>query len=320
MQLLKNLLAVGCMAIGLFAGSAQAQDYPTRPVELLVPFPAGGGSDVLARAFAEASRKHFPQPIIVTNKPGAIGSIGFLEGATAKPDGHKITMVSPELLLAAHLGIGKVTFEDFVFICRINLDPAALTVRADAPWNTIEEFLAHARAKPGQLTVASSGTGSIYHVASAALEEQTGIKVNHVPYQGSAPAILGLLSGQVDATTVSPGEVSAYVAAGKLKVLAIMTNKRIKGFESVPTFKERNIDLQVETWRGLAVPKTTPAHIVQRLGVLMTKVNEESAYRDTFERQHMGFVYEPGDRFRLALAKENDQFKRIVPALHITKQ
>lgn len=303
----------------LWASAAPAETYPSRPVELLVPFPAGGGSDVLARAFAEAARRTFPQPLTVINKPGAIGSIGFYEGGHAKADGYKITVLSPELLLAPLIGIGKASYEDFTVIAKINSDPSAITVRANAPWKTIEEFIADARARPGAMTVGNSGNGSIYHVAAAAFEEQTKIKVNHVPYQGSAPAVLGLLGAQVDAATVTPGEVSTYVKAGQLRVLAVMSDQRVKGFENVPTFKERGYDLRVSTWRGIAVPKGTSPEIVRQLSELAQKVNQEPVYRNVFEKQNLGLVYEDAETFRKNLQAQNEQFKRLVPGLILNK-
>ena len=186
-------LTVVAATIGLTQTSAQASDYPARPVELIVSAAAGGGTDVLARAFAESSKKHFSQPIIVVNRPGAASSIGFTEVANAKPDGYKLGVLTVNLAILPALNLTKVVVEDYIFIARLNNDPSAVTVRAEAPWKTIEEFLADAKKQPGQLKVGNAGMGDAWHVAAAALEEKTGTSFNHIPYQGGNPAVLSLL-------------------------------------------------------------------------------------------------------------------------------
>ena len=243
----------------------QSDAYPTRPIELIVPSSAGGGTDVMARAFSEAIRKHLSQPMLVVNRPGASGAIGMQEVLNAKPDGYKVCVVFAELAILPHLGQVKFTADDFTLIARLNADPSAITVKADSPWKTIEEFMAAAKKSPAPLQVGNAGVGSIWHLASAALEERTQVKFNHIPFQGAAPAIQALLGGHIDAVAVSPGEVSANVTAGKLKTLAVMADQRFKGFETVPTLKERGIDLSVGTWRGLALPKATPPNVVAAL-------------------------------------------------------
>ncbi|WP_077002316.1 tripartite tricarboxylate transporter substrate binding protein [Variovorax sp. KK3] len=311
-------LAFSALALPAAPG-AFAQDYPTRPIELLVAFPAGGGSDALARAFADSASRVLPQPMIVINKPGAAGTIGFAEGANAKPDGYKITMVSPELLITPYLGIGKVNYEAFKPIGRINADPCTVAVKADAKWKSIEEFIAHLKANPGRASVANSGAGSINHVCAAALEDKTGTKVNHIPYLGAGPTINALMGDQVDAVVISPAEVSAFVKSGKMRLLAVMAKDRSKDFPEIPTFRERGIDLVANTWRGLVVPKATPDAVVARLGELLVKVNADPAYRSVFERQTLGRVTENGEQFASYLKQEDDLYKRIVPLLNMSK-
>lgn len=301
------------------ASFAQAQDFPTRPIELLVAFPAGGGSDALARAFADAATRNLPQPMFVTNKPGAAGTIGFAEGAAAKPDGYKITVVSPELLITPYLGIGKVTYEAFKPIGRINADPCTVAVRTDAHWKSIEEFVAELKSKPGAVSVANSGPGSINHVCAAALEDKTGTKINHIPYLGSGPMINALLSQQVEAAVISPAEVSSFVRAGKMRLLAVMAKERAKDFADVPTFRERGIDLVANTWRGLVVPKATPDAVVAKLGELLVKVNADTNYRAVFEKQSLGRVAEDAAQFAAYLKQEDELYKRIVPQLNMSK-
>jgi tripartite-type tricarboxylate transporter receptor subunit TctC len=314
----RRALAALAASLLLGAGAAHAQaDFPNRPIELVVPFQPGGGTDALARSFADASRKHMPQSIIIVNKPGASGSIGWQDVANAKPDGYRLAVITVELATLPHMGIGKISYEDLQPIAQLNADPAAITVRADAPWNTIEEFLAAARKAPGKIGVANAGPGSIWHLAASALEEKTGVKFNHVPFQGAGPGVLALLGGHVDAAAVSPAEVTTYVQSGKLKTLAVMADQRVKGFEKVPTLKERNIDLSIGTWRGIAAPKNTPPAVVAYLKTLAQKASAEPAFRETLDKQNLGFVYADDVTFKAAIARDDAYFKGLIGKLGI---
>jgi tripartite-type tricarboxylate transporter receptor subunit TctC len=295
---------------------AQA-DYPSRPIELVVPYAGGGGTDVLARAFAEASRKYISQPMLVLNKPGASGAIGWQDVISSKPDGYKLAVITVELTTIPHMGLAKFTYEDFVPIARLNADPAAITVKADSPWNTLEDFLAAAKKTDSNLKVGQAGQGSIWHLAAAALEEKTGTKFIQVPFNGAAPAVLALLGGHIDFVSVSPAEVTTYVQAGKLKTLAVMADQRVKGFDNVPTLKERGIDLSIGTWRGLAAPKGTPPEIVARLKDLAAKTMNEPLLKDTMDKQNMGSAWADDVQFRAAMAKDNAYFRQLMTKLNI---
>ena len=317
MKFLQPLLLAA--ALGLQAAApAIADPYPSKPVEMIVPWPAGGGTDVIARVYAEAARAHFAQPILIVNRPGAIGSIGFSEAAAAKADGYKVVMATPELLIAPYLGIGRASYESFIPIARINADPASITVKADAPWKTVDEFLAHARANAGKVTLSTSGNGAIPDIAAAALEDKTGIKFTRVPYQGEAPAIQAILAGQVDATVVAPGAMSSHIKADKLRVLAVTSAQRIAEFPSAPTLKERGVDLAIGTWRGLMVPKGTPPEVVAQWRELTRKVSADPKYQETLKKQNVNLIYEDGEQFA-AVMRENDAlFKRLVPLLQVS--
>lgn len=281
------------------------------------PAGAGGGTDVLARALAEAAKKHLPQPLTVNNRPGASGMIGHGEMINAKPDGYKLAVVFAEIVIVPHLGLTKLSYEDFVPIAQLNADPAAITVKADAPWKTIEEFLAASRAKPGEVKMGNSGIGSIWHLAHAALEDKVGVKYNPIPFGGAAPAVLALMGGHIDAVAVSPGEVATHVQSGKLRTLAVMVDKRLKGFDSVPTLKERGIDLSIGTWRGLAAPKGTPADVLAVLSEATRKSAEEAVLRDALDRLSMGYAYADAETFRANMRRDNELFKTLVTKLGI---
>jgi tripartite-type tricarboxylate transporter receptor subunit TctC len=313
---LMERLILGALAAVLPGAAVMAQaDYPNKPVEMIVPWPAGGGTDVVARVYADVARGYFAQPILVVNRPGAIGSIGFSEAAAARPDGYKVVMATPELLIAPYLNIGRASYENFVPIARINADPAAITVRTDAPWKTIEEFMTHVRANPGKVTLSTSGSGAIPDLAALALEEKTGVKFTRVPYQGEAPAIQAALAGQVDATVVAPGALSAHVRADKLRVLAVTAARRIAEFSDVPTFRERGMDVAIGTWRGLMVPKGTPPEVIQQWRDLTRKITADPRFQETLKKQNVNMIYEDGDAFTAVLRQDNETFKRLVPLI-----
>jgi tripartite-type tricarboxylate transporter receptor subunit TctC len=309
-RILQGIGAAGLLPLA--ASQAWAIDYPTKPVELVVPASAGGGTDALARSFAEIANKIFPQPMVVSNKPGASGVIGMSDVLNSKPDGYKVSVVIAELVILPHLGLSKLTYADFAPIARLNADPAAITVKGDAPWNTIEEFLAAARAKSGQSTVGNSGNGSIWHLAAAGLEDRTGVKFNHVPFQGAAPAVVALLGGHVDAVAVSPAEVATHVQSGKLKMLAVMADQRLKAFDKVPTMKEQKIDLSIGTWRGLAVPKATPVAVIDSLRDVARKAAEGPALKEALDKINLGFAYLDAAEFGQAMQRDHEFFKQLV--------
>src|SRR6218665_2654738 len=168
----RSLCAIALCGLALCHG-AQAEPYPARSVEIIVPWAVGGGSDAVARAFADAATRLTGQSFVVINRPGASGAIGHQEGAAARPDGYKLTMVTPEVSLAYLQGIGKTQWSDFQYVARINIDPITLVVKADAPWSTLEQFTDYARSHPGLASISNSGVGATYHLAAIALEKKT---------------------------------------------------------------------------------------------------------------------------------------------------
>ncbi|KGD87001.1 ABC transporter substrate-binding protein [Achromobacter sp. RTa] len=292
--------------------AASAQNFPGRAIELVVPFAAGGGTDAMARAMSDASRTHLSQPIVVLNKPGAAGGIGLTEVANSSPDGYKLALVTADMVIIPHLGLTKTTYEKFTPIIQLNADPSAITVSADSPYNTIEEFLAAARAKPESLQMGNAGIGSIWHLAAAALEDKTGARFNHIPFNGGNPAVLALLGGHIDAVAVSPAEVMQYVKAGKLKPLAVMADERVPGFENVPTLKERNIDLSIGTWRGIAAPKGTPQPVLDTLGAAFRKAAAEGSLKRFMAEQNLGYVVADQQTFTALMERDNATFKGLI--------
>lgn len=294
-------------------------DYPKKQIELIVPYAAGGGTDAVARAFADSANKILPQPIGVVNKTGGGGAVGMTEGSKAKADGYKVTLVTVEMTTLPPLGLATFKPEDFKPVARLNADPSAITVKADAPWNTIEEFLDYAKQNPGKVRIGNSGTGAIWHLAATALEQKVGTKFNHIPFEGASPAVTALLGGHIEAVSVSPAEVAAQVEAGKLKMLAVMADKPVDKFKDVPTLKDKGIDLSIGTWRGLAVPKDTPDDVVAVLKDAAKKVTEDKAFTDVLEKMNLGVSYADDATFKEAIQKDSELFAKLVTDLGLKK-
>lgn len=308
---------IGALAISVCAAAATADDYPSRPIELLVPYAVGGGTDAVARAFADTAGRQLAQGMIVVNRPGAAGAIGHQEGAKAPADGYKLTMVTPEINLAYLQGIGKARPQDFTFIARLNIDPIVLIVPANSPFKTLEDVLAKAKAKPGEVAMANSGKGATYHLVAVALEEKTGLSFNNIPYIGAGPEMTAILGNQVEGGFATTGEAGNYVKAGKFRLLGVMASQRLKDFPDVPTFKECGIDLQLGTWRTLAAPKGTPPAVIAKLKDVAQKVSQEPKYQQFFTNQFLGMVYEDGDKLGPDLEREFKFYSDIVAKLQL---
>lgn len=314
--------SLGAVAVLVFGGLATTHAgaqgaFPAKPVELVVPYAAGGGTDALARSFADATRKHMDQPMIIVNKPGASGAIGMKDVINAKPDGYRLAIIATDVLTVPLLGIAKLSYQDLQPIAQLNYDPAAITVRADSPLNSLQDFVTAAKASPGSVQVGNSGTGGIWHLAAAALEDKTNVKFNHVPFQGAAPAVLALLGGHIDAVAVSPAEVAPHVRAGKVKILAVMADQRSRGYEQVPTARESGIDLSIGTWRALAAPKNTPPEVMTRLRTIAQQTAAESSFKEATAKLELGYAYLDGAAFSANLSTDNAKFKQLIEKLQI---
>ncbi len=296
-----------------------ASDFPSESLELIVPYSAGGGTDSLARSFADLAEKNLDESIAVVNRTGGGGAVGMQTGATAKPDGHTVTMVTVELLTLPHSGLAQFNYEkDFKPVVMLNEDPAAITVPADSPYDTIEEFV-KAGKNGKEINIGNSGTGAIWHLAAAALGKKTGAEFNHVPFEGAAPAVTSLLGGHIDAVSVSPAEVKPQVEAGKLKVLAVMADERIDLLPEVPTLKEKGIDLTIGTWRGLAVPSETPEKVVNKLEKTFSKTAKSDKFKNSVKELGLGYRFLNAGEFKKQLDKQDELFAELIPSLNLNE-
>ncbi len=246
--------------------SASAAGYPEKPIEFIVAYSAGGGTDVGARILTKVAQKYIPQSLSVLNKPGAGGEIGFTELAKSKPDGYRIGFINQPSTILLPLS-RKTGYQgtDFKYIINVALDPGVLAVKADSPIKSIDDFLAKAKANPGELTIANAGVGSDAHISTIDLQNKANIEVAPVPFKGTAGSRTAALGGHVDAVVMKVGESKTYVNSGQVRVLAVMAEERVSDFPDVPTFKEKGIDLQMASCRAVAGPKDMPDDVVTYL-------------------------------------------------------
>ena len=250
---------------------ASAQDtYPSRPITLIVPFPPGGVADIVGRPFADALSRELKSPVVLENKPGAGGGIGMGAVAKAKPDGYTLLLAlsSISILPEADKVLGRAPLyqlDQFTPIARLTADPTVLAVRADAPWKTLQDFVADARKRPGAITYGSSGNYGTMHMPMEMFAHTAGLKLLHVPFTGGGPAVIALLGGQVDALSTGPSTVLQHVKAGKVRVLASWGERRLASLPDVATLSESGYDAVFFQWSALFAPAGTPEPIVARL-------------------------------------------------------
>lgn len=259
--------ALSVVALAL-AGPAQAQDYPNRPIKLIVPFPAGQASDSIARIVGEQLGKSLGQPVVVDNKPGAGGNIGSDAGAKAAPDGYTLTMATAALPISKNV-YPKLPFDpekDFAPVTLMTITPLVLVARQSLPVDSVAGLVEAARKAPGKLTFASSGIGTSHQLSGELLKALANVDLLHVPYKGSAPAHVDLMAGIVDVMFDNIVPVTPHIKSGKLKALAVTTKTRASTLPEVPTMAESGYpNFEAVAWFGLLAPAGTPAPIVERL-------------------------------------------------------
>jgi tripartite-type tricarboxylate transporter receptor subunit TctC len=321
--ILKSIAAAPLLQIAARPALAQA-DWPQRNITIIVPFPAGGQADLAARPIGIALERLLGKPVVVDNRAGgAGGSIGNAQAARAEADGYTLLMTLSSLAVlpeADRLFARPVAYEvsDFAPVARVLADPTLLAVPASAPWKTLADFVDDAKKRPGQIPYGSSGPYGTLHLAMEMFAASAGIKLQHVPYRGAAPALTGLLSGTVQALASAPGVLKQQVEDGKIRVLANWGAERIPSFPNLPTFKELGYqDVEFYIWAGLFAQRALPEQVMTKLRGAMREAVKTPEVVKTFEAAGSPVAYLDAPEF--AKFVETDSARLIAAVKKIGK-
>ena len=314
-----------CLATALLAllvTTAHAA-YPERPITLIVPWGAGGGTDATARIIGTLLEKEFGQPVNVVNRTGGSGVVGHAAIASAPPDGYTIGLITVEISMMHWQGLTELSGASYTPIGLVNADPAGLQVRADAPYKNVNDLVAAIKANPGKFKASGTGQGGIWHLAIAGMLQD--MKVDPaaapwVPSNGAAPGLQDLVAGGVEIAPCSLPEARSLIDAGKVKSLAVMADKRAALYPNVPTLKEATgSNWTMAAWRGIAAPKGVPADVRDKLVAAIKKIVASKDYNDFMTQRGFGVIYEGPDDFAKFMAKADADLGATMKAVGIVK-
>ena len=314
-----SLLPIGLFAVSAFfaglSGPSAAADakYPSKAIQLIVPYAAGGGTDAVGRVLAESLKTILKQDVVVVNKIGGAGAVGMNEGLRAKPDGYTITMVTREVAILPLLGQAPFKTLDFKFIGNVNVDPEVVVVSPESSYKTIEDLIAAMKANPGKLKFAAASAPNFYGIQ---FSQEAGVNFVTVPFQGAAPAMTEILGGRSDFGIYNPSEIKAQVEAGKLRALAVMAEKRVDGIKDVPTFKERGLNILCGTYRGIAVPPQTPDDVAKVLQDAVAQAVKEPKFVDFMNKSFLGIEYKSPADFKAMVEADMKVLKPVADSIN----
>ncbi|MBS0505911.1 MAG: tripartite tricarboxylate transporter substrate binding protein [Proteobacteria bacterium] len=268
------------VALALFAACGHAQPWPAKPINIVVPFGAGGNTDAIARLTAIHLTKALNTPVVVENKPGAAGLVAARQVLAAPADGYTLFMASATQMVTAPFVSASYNFDpvkEFAPVVNIGANAFVITTKASLPVKNLSELVALAKAQPGKLTYGSGGTGSLTHLSAYMFTRRAEIDMMHIPYKGGAPAMTDLLGGVIDMYSASPSEVIPQLAGGKIRPLAVSSGARLKDLPNVPTIAETYPGHEVSTWNGLLAKAGTPAEVLDRIAAEVVKMKHDPA-------------------------------------------
>ena len=320
-----RLVLVLCLAFApvLAAGSARAADYPARPIKLIVPYPAGGPTDVLGRMVADYLSRDLKQTVFVENKGGAQGTIGAEAAARAEPDGYTLFFTVASIFILNPVLYKKLPYDpdrDFRMLAIVTDVPVLMVVHPSIPAKSVAEFVAYAKQNPGKLNFGSAGTGGTIHLAGEMFRQMAGVEMTHVPYKGAGPALTDVISGNIQLMFESIGTALPPVKAGLLRPLGVSSAERIADLPDVPTIAESGYpDYRVSIWYGVAAPAKVPDDVAQKLSASLARGLNDEAFRASLEK--VGFPpLRPRDAEGIKAFIEADRARwaRVIKTLNIT--
>jgi tripartite-type tricarboxylate transporter receptor subunit TctC len=312
-KIVRSLISSLAAVLIALPSASMAQQYPAKPVRIVVPFAPGGGSDFIARFMAQRLTESLGKQVIVENKPGAGGVLGIEAGIKSPPDGYTLTLIASSYTV--NPSVYKLNFDpvsDITPIIQMSQGPLVVVVRPSLPVKTTQDLIALAKSKPGAINFASSGQGSVIHMATELFQSMAGIKMNHIPYKGTGPALTDTLGGQTDVFFSSTATAMPHVQSGKLRAVAVSTAKRIPALPNVPTVAETGVPgYDVVLWHGLIGPKDLPRPIVDRINGDVTKALSLKATAEQLQNDGVAPAGGSPEQFRAQIEKEIKLWRKV---------
>jgi len=304
----------------LMPATAIAQEaFPAgKPIEMTVLFPAGTSADVTARVLADGMGRQLLTNVLVVNRPGAGGAIGYKYAAAQAADGYHMVWNSNSISTAFHSGMMSIDYRAFDPVARVLVETPLLVVKADAPWKDLRDFVAYAKTNPAKVTVGNSGAGSHTHFSAVMLFKAAGVNVVDVPF-GAAQVVPSLLGNHVNSVMQLPGALATHVKSGSLRVLAALSAKRDPAFPDVATASEQGVNVAADAWRGIAVPKGTPRPVIAKLEDAIRKTVASAEFIKASESLSVAPAFLAADDFGRLMAKEDAELAQIMQSLGLKK-
>jgi tripartite-type tricarboxylate transporter receptor subunit TctC len=298
-----------------------SQDFPTKPLRLILPFPPGGAIDILGRIIGPKFSERFGQPVVPGNRPGAAGNIAYEAAAKAKPDGYTIVLGGQGLAVSTSL-YKKLNYDpirDFAPISLVSQVPFVVAVRPSLPINSLKELVQYAKANPGKLNFGSAGINSPHHLAGELLKNLAKINIVHVSYKGAGPALIGLMGGEVDMVVSAPSVVAPQVQTGKVRVLAVLSKERFPSLPNAPTAKEAGIEnFEVASWHGILAPVGTPRDIIKRLNAEWIRIMAMPDTKEKMQKAEFEPLSTTPEQFSEFLKAEILRWGRVIKEANIS--
>lgn len=311
------------LAVLAFAAGAQAQTWPSKTVRFIVPFPPGGSTDVAARTVADKLTRALGAPVLVENRAGGGGAIGTVEAARAAPDGHTL-LFAADPVITLHLVVKNVQFDmqrDFIAVTQVTTQPIAVAVHSSLPVKDVQELIAYAKANPGKLSFAHSGTGSGQHMSGELLKKMAGIDMVHVPYKGGGPAVQDLVGGQVPVGVLGSTPLIPHHKAGRIRIIAFTSKERFPPMPEIPTLHESGLaGFDTTQWLGILAPKGTPAEIVDRVYAETRKALELQDVKERLAQAALQPVGNSPKEFEALIRADLERWTAVAKELKLEPQ
>lgn len=311
MKMIRSLLLAAAIAA---TSSAHAQTYPTKPLTMIIPFPAGGRTDLIGRIYAQSLQEALGKPVAVVNKPGASSVLGSNEVSEAAPDGYTIGFFSTAVVTAQYTVPTPLSLKSFDLVSIVNADPAAIAVSEGAPWKSLRDLVSDAKARPGALRLGMI-PGASAQIFAAGFTRAADVDLISVPFKGDTDGAIALAGNKIEVHFAVPISYKSLVASKKIRILAVASDASSPLYGNLPTFKENGVDLTIGAFHGIFVPAGTPAAVKQRLAEALKAAVEKPELQKRMEEAGAAIVFLQGDEAKAYLAKQDETYRGIIEAL-----